>query len=35
VRVDVSRRVGRLSDGSSQLLEVQVNGTVTGAPSLA
>jgi hypothetical protein len=35
VRVDVSRRVGRLSDGSAQLLEVQVCGTVKGAPSLA
>jgi hypothetical protein len=35
VRVEVSRRVGRLADGSTQLLEVQVNGTITGAPSLA
>ncbi len=32
VRVDVSRRTGRLRDGSIQLLEVAVEGTVTGSP---
>jgi N-methylhydantoinase A/oxoprolinase/acetone carboxylase beta subunit len=32
VRVDVSRRTGRLRDGSTQLLEVAIEGTLTGAP---
>lgn len=34
VRLEVSRRVGRLQDGSTQLLEVQVHGTLSGAPAL-
>ncbi len=34
VRVEVSRRVGRLQDGSVQLLEVEVAGRLSGAPAL-
>ena len=34
VRVEVSRRVGRLQDGSTQLLEVEVAGALSGPPSL-
>lgn len=34
VRVEVSRRVGRLQDGSTQLLEVAVEGSLAGAPAL-
>jgi N-methylhydantoinase A/oxoprolinase/acetone carboxylase beta subunit len=33
VRVDVRRRLGRLQDGSRQLLEVEVAGSLAGAPS--
>jgi N-methylhydantoinase A/oxoprolinase/acetone carboxylase beta subunit len=33
VRVDVSRRVGRLQDGSTQLLEVVVAGLLKGPPA--
>jgi len=32
VRVDVSRRMGRLRDGSAQLLEVVIEGTLSGTP---
>jgi N-methylhydantoinase A/oxoprolinase/acetone carboxylase beta subunit len=35
VRVEVSRRVGRLQDGSTQLLEVEVEATLSGPPALA
>ncbi len=35
VRVDVARRVGRLQDGSTQLLEVTVDGVLAGAPKLS
>ncbi|MHC4591203.1 MAG: DUF1638 domain-containing protein [Planctomycetota bacterium] len=35
VRVEVSQRVGHLQDGSTQLLEVVMDGFLTGAPSLA
>ena len=34
VRVEVSRRVGRLQDGSTQLLEVEVAGSLAGRPAL-
>ncbi len=34
VRVEVRRRVGRLQDGSVQLLEVEVAGRLCGAPAL-
>ncbi|KPK61918.1 MAG: hypothetical protein AMK73_07260 [Planctomycetes bacterium SM23_32] len=32
VRVEVSRLVGRLQDGSAQLLEIEVAGSLAGAP---
>lgn len=34
VRVQVRRRVGRVQDGSAQLLEVEVQGEMEGAPAL-
>jgi hypothetical protein len=34
VRVDVGRRMGRLSDGTLQLVEVEVAGMLTGVPAL-
>jgi N-methylhydantoinase A/oxoprolinase/acetone carboxylase beta subunit len=35
VSVEVSRRVGRVQDGSTQLLEVEVRGILEGAPTVA
>jgi N-methylhydantoinase A/oxoprolinase/acetone carboxylase beta subunit len=35
VSVEVSRRVGRVQDGSTQLLEVQVRGILEGAPTVS
>ena len=35
VSVEVSRRVGRVQDGSTQLVEVEVRGILEGAPALA
>ena len=35
VRVEVARRVGHLRDGSVQLIEVQVAGTLSGGPAPA
>ena len=34
VRVEVSRRVGRLQDGSALLIEVEVEGFLAGAPAI-
>jgi len=34
VRVEVFRHLGRLKDGSAQLLEIEIQGYLTGAPKL-